>query len=77
MKACDVYDYYLSVNSNTTDVNILPTLTEGTSDVLIKNYGKQTLKLMYGDNLAIIKVKNNDGAFKNYLIFVIQLQKYL
>lgn len=66
----DVYDYYLSVNSNTTDVNILPTLTEGTSDVLIKNYGKQTLKLMYGDNLAIIKVKNNEGAFKNYLIFV-------
>lgn len=66
----DVYDYFLSVNSTTTDVGVTPVLTEGTSDILIKNYGKQTLKLLYGDNLAIVKVKNNEGLEKNYLVFI-------
>ncbi len=66
----DVYDYFLSVNSTTIDVGVTPVLTEGTSDILIKNYGKQTLKLLYGDNLAIVKVKNTEGLEKNYLVFI-------
>lgn len=63
----DVYEYYLNVNSSVTSLDINPEIDKGE---FVKNYGKQTIKLINGDNVVEIKVKGDDGLVRTYFIFI-------
>lgn len=63
----DVYEYYLNVNSSVTSLEISP---EAESGEFVKNYGKQTVKLLNGDNVVQIKLKDGNGNIRTYFIFI-------
>ena len=61
----NVYDYNIDVKNNVTSLTISPTLNN--EDVsFVKNYGKQTIKLIPGANLVLIKIKDSDGQIVTY-----------
>ena len=61
----NVYDYNIDVKNNVTSLTINPTLNN--EDVsFVKNYGKQTIKLIPGANLVLIKIKDSDGQIVTY-----------
>lgn len=63
----DTYEYYLNVNSSVTSLEINPEVQDGE---FVKNYGKQTVKLLNGDNVAEIRIKDDDGNIRTYFIFI-------
>lgn len=63
----DVYEYYLNVNSSVTSLEISP---EAESGEFVKNYGKQTIKLLNGDNVVQIRLKDDNGNIRTYFIFI-------
>lgn len=63
----DVYEYYLNVNSSVTDLEISPEVETGE---FVKNYGKQTIKLLNGDNVVEIRLKDDNGNIRTYFIFI-------
>ena len=63
----DVYEYYLNVTSSVTSFEISP---EAGNGEFVKNYGKQTIKLLNGDNVVQIRLKDDNGNIRTYFIFI-------
>ena len=63
----DVYEYYLNVTSSVTSLEISP---EAGNGEFVKNYGKQTIKLLNGDNVVQIRLKDDNGNIRTYFIFI-------
>lgn len=63
----DVYEYYLNVNSSITSLEVNPEVLNGE---FVKNYGKQTVKLLSGDNVILVRIKDEKGFIRTYFIFV-------
>ena len=63
----DTYEYYLNVNSSVTELEISPDIEFGE---FVKNYGKQTIKLINGDNVVEIRLKDENSNTRTYFIFI-------
>jgi hypothetical protein len=61
------YFYDIDLDSSDTSINIIPELSDDNLS-FVKNYGKQTLKLVSGDNIALIKIVDDSGQTKTYVI---------
>lgn len=66
----DVFEYNIDVNLNTTYLDIKPTLNDNTS--FIKDYGEQRVDLKSGNNVALVKVQNEDGIILTYVFNIVK-----
>lgn len=68
----NIYDYNLELNSNIKKIEVKTSL-DNKDLSFIKGYENQTINIINGDNLVLIKVKNQDGDIKTYTINVTKL----
>lgn len=63
----DTYEYNIDVDINTKSLDIKPTLNNDKLS-FVKDFGEQTINLNSGNNIAIIKVIDEEGEVLNYVL---------
>lgn len=67
----DKYEYNINVGINTKFLNIKPSLQNDDLS-FVKNYGERKVNLNYGDNVILIKIKDNEGEILTYTLNIIK-----
>lgn len=68
----NIYEYNLEVDPKISSINLNIQLDDSNLS-LVKNYGNRTITIEDGDNPVIIKIKNNNGEVKTYVINITKL----
>lgn len=68
----DVYEYNIEVGSSVTSINF-KTQLEDSNLSLVKNFGNQTVDIVDGNNIVLIKIKNKDEDLKTYVFNITKL----
>ena len=67
----ETFEYNFDVDINTSYLEIKPLLNDNNLS-FVKGYGEQKIELKSGANIAIIKVKDDEGQVLNYVLNIIK-----